>query len=242
MATDKKSYLDVMGLPFGRAVNGIVDPIERAIALDANAANMFNKFGLVDSAAPQASKIGNAKSYVWQQLENFGILNPSDYKVKAWFYPIQTYALIFQRLYRNSPNIPADERGAISFANWKGLFPSPIESNEQNIYLYKLNVLRQFLNGAGFSKAIREMEGEESRTGQAAQAAQQASAAAAAYKAAMERQAREQTEIESQQAEILTENQVKNNIESTADFKTSIPSWLPFAALGLLALVVLRRG
>ena len=242
MATDKKSYLDEMGLPFESAINGIVDPIERAIAVDANAANMFSKWGLVDSAAPQATRTGTAKSYVWQQLENFGILDPSTYKVKSWFYPIQTYSVIFQQNYRNSPNIPADERAAISFANWKGLFRTPIESTEKNIYLYKLNVLRQFLNGGGFSKAIREMEGEESRTGQAAQAAQQASAAAAAYKAAMERQAREQAEIESQQAEILKENQVKNNIESTEDFKTSIPSWLPYAAFGLLALVVLRRG
>lgn len=220
-----------MGLPFESAINGIIDPIERAIAVDANAANMFSKWGLVDSAAPQASKIGTAKSYVWQQLENFGILDPSTYKVKAWFYPIQTYAIIFQQNYRNAPNIPADERAAISFANWKGLFPAPIDSNEKNIYLYKLNILRQFLNGAGFSKAIREMEIEESRAGQAAQAAQQASAAAAAYKAAMERQAVEQ-------AKLLQVNEVENT-KTTTEKPSSLGT---FAALAAVAAALLFLG
>lgn len=230
-----KSYLDEMGLHFESGLNGIVDPIERAIALDSDAHNRFHKLGLVDSAAPQAEKLGGVKSYVWRQLENFGILDPSHYKVKAWFYPIQTYALIFNQNYRNSPNIPADERAAISFANWKGLFPAPIESNEQNIYLYKLNILRQFLNGAGFSKAISEMEREESRAGQAAQAAQQASAAAAAYKAAMERQAQEQAKLQQVNEKIMELENGKTTNEEPSSLGT-------FAAVAAVAAALLFLG
>lgn len=137
-------------------------------------------------------------SFAGKQLISWGI-NPETYKVKTWFYPVQSFLAIWENVYKNNPTLNAEERAAIAYYNWLGTYFEPRDAAEKNIYQYKLNTLKSFIAAAGFPSAIRKVEGEISRAGQAAQAAQQASAAAAAYKAAMERQEKEIAEAKAAQ-------------------------------------------
>ena len=159
---------------------------------------------------PQPSYIDAKEGKVWnfagRQLISWGI-NPQTFKLKEWFYPIQSFLVIWDNVYRNNPTLNAEERAAISYYNWLGTYFEPRDNTEKNIYQYKLNTLKSFIAAAGFPSAIRKVEAEQLRAGQAAQAAQSASAAAAAYKAAMERQEKEIAEAKAAQEKAI------NNIE-----------------------------
>lgn len=137
-------------------------------------------------------------SFAGKQLISWGI-NPETYKVKTWFYPVQSFLAIWENVYKNNPTLNAEERAAIAYYNWLGTYFEPRDEAEKNIYQYKLNTLKSFIAAAGFPSAIRKVEAEIGRASQAAQAAQQASAAAAAYKAAMERQEKEIAEAKAAQ-------------------------------------------
>lgn len=192
------------GLDRAAAMNRLktaLDPLEFAIN---NSPDVYNNWSRGFYAVPQAGYIAlNDGSKLWdnvgKQLISWGFADPKSYEVKKWFYPVQSFLVLWDNVYINNPTLNAEERAAIAYYNWLGTYFEPRDAAEKNIYQYKLNTLKSFIAAAGFPSAIRKVEGEISRAGQAAQAAQQASAAAAAYKSAMERQAKEIAEAKAAQ-------------------------------------------
>lgn len=192
------------GLDRAAAMNSLktaLDPLEFAIN---NSPDVYNNWRRGYYAVPQAGYIElNDGSKLWdnvgKQLISWGFADPKSYEVKKWFYPIQSFLVLWDDVYINNPTLNAEERAAIAYYNWLGTYFEPRETAEKNIYQYKLNTLKAFIAAAGFPSTIRKVEGEISRAGQASQAAKQASAAAAAYKAAMKRQEKEIAEAKAAQ-------------------------------------------
>ena len=147
--------------------------------------------------------------------------------------------MIWDDVYINNPTLKADERAAIAYYNWLGTYFEPRDVVEKNIYQYKLNTLKSFIAAAGFPQAIKKVEVEISRAGQAATAATQASAAAAAYKAAMERQEKEIAEAKAAQAKatnnIDIDETAKGQGSGTPAAGSSILPILGIAAAAALA-------
>lgn len=188
-----------------------LEPLEFAINNDPD---VYNNWARGFYAVPQAGYIElNDGSKLWdnvgKQLISWGFADPKSYDVKKWFYPVQSFLVIWDNVYINNPTLNAEERAAIAYYNWLATYFEPRDTVGKNIYQYKLNTLKSFIAAAGFPSAVRKVEAEISRAGQAATAAKQASAAAAAYKAAMERQEKEIAEAKAAQAKAT------NNIDET---------------------------
>lgn len=191
----------------------VLEPLEFAIN---SSPDVYNRWIRGLSSVPQAGYFeSNDGTKIWdnvgKQLISWGFADPKSYDVKKWFYPIQSYLVIWDDVFKNNPTLNAEERAAIAYYNWLGTYFEPRDAAGKNIYQYKLNTLKSFIAAAGFPSAIRKVEAEISRAGQAAQAAQQASAAAAAYKAAMERQEKEIAEAKAAQ------EKAANNINETGN-------------------------
>lgn len=194
-------------------LKNVLEPLEFAIN---SSPDVYNKWKRGLSSVPQAGYLElNDGSKLWdnvgKQLLSWGFTDPKSYDVKKWFYPIQSFLVIWDDVYKNNPTLNAEERAAIAYYNWLGTYFEPRDVAGKNIYQYKLNTLKSFIAAAGFPSAIRKVEGEISRAGQAAQAAKQASAAAAAYKAAMERQEKEIAEAKAAQ------EKATNNIDESGN-------------------------
>lgn len=172
-------------------------------------------------------------SFAGRQLISWGI-NPETYKVKAWFYPVQSFLAIWDNVYRNEPNFTPEERAAIAYYRWLATYFEPTNELDKNIYRYKLSTLKSFLACAGLQAGVRKVEAEEARSGAAAQAAQQASEAAAAYKAAMERQERQAAEAAADAAKaasnIQDETGKQNNVVDASNSSVLIPLAVAAAA------------
>lgn len=230
----------IMDLLVDTEMASISNPYERDIAKDLTAGKQL-RAGIV----PQAAWLGKTSSgekawnYVGRENIAFG-LEPSR-EVKAWFYPVQTFLIVYNELYNNYTYMNAEERAAIAYYNWLGKYFEPTTQPDANIYKLKVATLKEFLNGLGFSSAWKKVEAEQSRAGQAASAASAASAAAAAYKAAMEKKAAEAAAIEAQataaQDEIIkTVNQEKAPETETGTGSSILPI-LGIAAAAALALM-----
>lgn len=194
-----------------KSLKTALDPLEFAVN---NIPDVYNNWRRGYYAVPQAGYIElNDGSKLWdnvgKQLISWGFADPKSYEVKKWFYPVQSFLVLWDDVYINNPTLNAEERAAIAYYNWLGTYFEPRDAVGKNIYQYKLNTLKSFIAAAGFPSAIRKVEAEINRAGQAAQAAQQASAAAAAYKAAMERQEKEIAEAKAAQ------EKATNNINET---------------------------
>ena len=195
------------GLNRSAAMNALknsLDGNEWYVNNDSGVYRTFVERGRVPQPMYLETKEGKLWNFAGRQLISWG-LNPETFKVKEWFYPIQSFLVIWYDVYHNNPTLNAEERAAISYYNWLGKYFEPRDNTEKNIYQYKLNTLKSFIAAAGFPSAIRKVEAEQTRAAQAAQAAQSASAAAAAYKAAMERQEKEIAEAKAAQ-EKATDN------------------------------------
>lgn len=223
-------------------IKATLDPIEFNIANDAE---IYNRWVDGYRTIPQPGYIefnDGSKTWDWvgRQLLSWGV-DPSTYKVKKWFYPIQTFLIIWTDVFENYPTLNAEERAAIAYYNWLGEYFEPRDNVDKNIYWYKLNTLKSFIAGAGFPSAIKKVEAEQTRTAQAAQAAQSASAAAAAYKAAMERQEREEAKAKAEQEKIQNDIQEETQTPSNGGGQdtTAGSSLLPLAvaAAAIAALI-----
>lgn len=181
------------------------------------------------------AKEGKVWSYAGRQLISWGI-NPETYKVKNWFYPVQSFLAIWANVYENDPNLSPEERAAIAYYQWRATYFEPRNEIDRNIYLYKLNTLKAFLACAGLQAGVNKVEAEEARIGAAAQAAQQASAAAAAYKAAMERQEREAAEAAAAAAKAASNIQDETGKTDEGGKVSSASSLIPLAVAAAAAL------
>lgn len=228
----------IMDLLIDTDMASISNIYERDIAKDLTIGNSL-RAGII----PQASWLGKTKdgSKVWNYVgrENIAFgLDPSR-EVKAWFYPVQTFLIVYNELYNNYPDINAEERAALAYYNWLAKYFEPTTQPDANIYKIKVATLKEFLNGLGYSSAWKKVEAEQSRAGQAASAASAASAAAAAYKAAMEKKAAEAAAIEAQattaQEEIIKTVNKEKAPETETGSGSSILPILGIAAAAALA-------
>lgn len=223
----------VRDLPYGVGVNKLTDNAEKGLAV----------WGTKDVQTYR----GPAKfmdTDIWdipgRQLQSFGV-DPAKYTLigKWWFFPISMYLTIYSELYNLYQDVTTEERAAIAYYNYLGKFFEPADSVDANIYKYKLNVLKEFLNNMGLRNAWVKVEAEISRAGQAATAAKQASAAAKAYAAAMERQKQEAAKIEDEKQAAKIE--IKEDVKKTGgDVKTTTSSGsslLPLLGLAAAAAV-----
>lgn len=216
-----------------------LDPLEFAINNDPD---VYNNWSRGFYAVPKAGYIElNDGSKLWdnvgKQLISWGFADPKSYDVKKWFYPIQSFLVIWDNVYINNPTLNAEERAAIAYYNWLATYFEPRDTVEKNIYQYKLNTLKSFIAAAGFPSAIRKVEAEISRSGQAATAAKQASAAAAAYKAAMERQEKEIADAKAAQAKATQNIEDETGNGGGGGTPTGGSSLLPLLGLAAAAAV-----
>lgn len=213
----------------------ISNPYERVIAKDLTVGRSL-RAGIV----PQASWLGKTssgeKSWNYVGRENIALGLEPNREVKAWFYPVQTFLVVYEELYRLYPDINAEERAAIAFYNWLAKYAEPTTQPDASIYQLKISTIKEFLNGLGYSSAWKKVEAEQSRAGQAAAAAAAASGAAAAYKAAMEKKAAEAAAIEAQ-ATAAQEEIIKTvNKEKAPETETgSVSSILPILGIAAAA-------
>lgn len=215
----------------------ISNPYERDISKDFTAGKPLRS-----GRVPQAGWLGKTSSgeKVWNYVgrENIALGLEPRREVKAWFYPVQTFLLVYEELYRLYPDINAEERAAIAFYNWLAKYAEPTTQPDAAIYQMKVATLKEFLNGLGYSSAWKKVEAEQSRAGQAAAAAAAASGAAAAYKQAMERKAAEAAAIDQEQkaaAATITNDGKTGNKEPETKTGSNILPILGIAAAAALA-------
>jgi hypothetical protein len=219
-------------------MDSILNPYERDIAKDFTAGQALRA-----GRVPQAGWIGKTssgeKSWNYVGRENISLGLDPGREVKAWFYPVQTFLLVYEELYRLYPDINAEERAAIAYFNWLAKYAEPTTQPDAAIYQLKVATIKEFLNGLGYSSAWKKVEAEQSRGGQAAAAAAAASGAAAAYKAAMEKKAAEAAAIEAQataaQEEIIKTVNKEKAPETENGSGSSILPILGIAAAAALA-------
>lgn len=238
LGEQKEDSLLITGLNRGAAMEALKNYV------DGNEWYINNDSGVFQDIAkgykvPQPSYLntneGKLWSYAGRQLISWG-LNPETYKVKTWFYPIQSFLVIWWNVYNNDPNLTAEERAAIAYYQWRATYFEPRNEIDRNIYLYKLNTLKMFLACAGLQAGVKKVEAEEARIGAAAQAAQQASAAAAAYKAAMERQEREAAEAAAAAKKAASNIQDETGKTDEGGKVSSASSLIPLAVAAAAAL------
>lgn len=215
------------GIDVEAGFNYLTNPYEKNLARDPYITKSINS-----GSIPQASFLGNyddgskAWNFTGEQLEAFG-LDPEQYKVKIWFYPIQTFFKIFNELKPNYPDTGLEAFIAICYYNWLAKYAEPSDELDALIYSVKLNSLKEFINGIGYSGAWKKAESEINRKAAAAQAAAQAAAAARVYAQAEAEKAAEAEKIRSQITTVIEQDLPEQIAEGDINIKNLLMIGVP---------------
>lgn len=227
------------GLNVEAGLNYISNPYEKAIAEDGDAARKINA-GVIPAASWLGTDANGVKNWsgAGQEIQAFG-LDPQTYKIKVWFYPVQTFLKIFAELRPNYPDTALEPFISICFYNWLAKYAQPSDEMDALIYSVKLNTLKELINGLGYSGAWKNAEAEINRKAQAAAAQAAAAQAAEAYAKAQREKA---AEAEKLQTEIDKSIQELQEMPPTDETATSTANILPLAIIAGAALIFLLRG
>lgn len=208
------------GIDVEAGFNYLTNPYEQNLARDPYITSDVNK-----NHISRASKYAGIWNFTGQQIEAFG-LDPESYKVKIWFYPIQTFFKIFNELKPNYPDTNMEAFLAICYYNWLAKYSEPSDELDALIYSVKLNSLKEFLNGIGYSGAWKKAEAEINRKAAAAQAQAAAAAAARVYAQAEAEKAAEAAKIGSQITTVI-EQDLPEQIEGDLNLKNLLMIGVP---------------
>lgn len=220
---------DKYGINVRAGLDYLTNSYEKAIAEDGNAMRIINSSGI---------PIANWGSWSWKEIEAFG-LDPKTYKIKTWFYPIQNFLKIFYELRPNYPDTALEPFISVCYYNWLAKYAQPSDEIDNLIYSVKLNTLKEFINGLGYSGAWKKAEAEINRKAQAAAAQAAAAQAAEAYAKAQREKAAESEKLKT---EIDTSIKELQEMPTTTETATSTANVLPLAIIAGAAILLLLRG